>query len=275
MMDFKEIAYEQARNFRDQYQLGHYCGHQLLEVLGLIEQSHRIDITLIRTPLKNTNLAGFIGYKNETFVIVTNTNLSYGNERFTIAHEIYHLLQNRVQIKKNPIIEDIFQDNELNTIEIMANCFAAELLMPKESLQESFYRVTDNNTKEVSYSDAIVLQHMYGVDYIALTRRLYEVSLIDFDIQQKLENILEEEGALEKITKSLGHDQALNKPSKETVLLQKDLKVIKDNYDKGDTSFDDLVRIFGYLGCEPEKFGYENENELTEEAKDFMNYLLE
>lgn len=54
---------------------------------------------MIRTPFENLDLSGFIGYKRGTFVIVTNTNNKLGSERFTIAHEIYHLITNRTLIK--------------------------------------------------------------------------------------------------------------------------------------------------------------------------------
>lgn len=57
------------------------------------------------------------------------------------------------------------------------------------------------------------------------------------------------------------------------IILQKNLEVLKSNFESQYTTYNDLVRIFGYLGCTPEKFGYEDTNELTQAAKDFMKSL--
>jgi len=273
---FKNIAYEQASNFRDKYNLGNYCSYQLLGILNLLEQAEMINIKLIRTPFENLKLAGFIGYKYETFVIVTNTNLTYGYERFTVAHEIYHLLQNRVLIKENSIIEEMVDndgDDEIN--EVLANSFAAELLMPRLDLQKNLNIMTGNKTKDIDNSIVIQLQQMYGVDYVAITKRLEEIGFIDDKKKAELEVILETKGGLEKLTQSLGYTNELNQPSKDTYLLPKDLEIIKENYENGHTSYDDLVRIFSYLGCEPEKFGYENKVAISKEADDFMKSLLD
>lgn len=275
LADFREIAYEMARNFRDKYNLGNYCANQLLEILDLLEQDERINIELIRTPFKNLKLAGFIGYKHDTFVIVTNTNLTLGNERFTIAHEIYHLLQNRVQLKKNSIIEEMVDNDVEDVNELMANCFAAELLIPKEDIKTYVDKMTLNRTKDINPSIVIKLQQKYGVDYSAITKRLKEVNIIDDKVKKKLEEILLSQGELQKLTKNLGYSNDLNTPSQDTLILQKDLEIIRKNYDNGDTTYDDLVRIFGYLGCDPEKFGYEEDSELTEAAKDFIKNLLD
>ena len=277
MTDLREIAYEKARNFRDKYGLGNYCADQLLEVLDLLGKDERINIELIRTPFKNLKLAGFIGYKYDTFVIVTNTNQSLGYERFTIAHEIYHILQNRVYIKEKSVIEEMVDhkvEDYKNINELMADSFAAELLIPEKSLKDNVKEVTNSKIKDMGNDIVIQLQHKYGVDYIAMTRRLKEVGIINDQQKNQLEEILGMDGKLQTLTKKLGRSNDLNTPSKDSYILQKNLEVLKANYENGNTTFDDLVRIFGYLGSTPEKFGYDDSTELTQEAKDFMKSLL-
>ena len=276
MADLREIAYERARNFRDKYELGNHCANQLLEVLNLLEKDERINIELIRTPFENLKLAGFIGYKYNTFVIVTNTNQTLGYERFTIAHEIYHLLQNRVYIKENLLIEEVVNDKNndiVNINEIMADSFAAELLIPETSLKENVKGLTNYISKIIDIDLVIQIQHTYGVDYTDVTKRLKEVDIIKEQQKNELEQIISIDGKLEELTKRLGRNNNLNTPSRDTYMLQKNLEVIKSNFENGDTSFDDLIRIFGYLGSTPEKFGYEEKVELSEEAKDFMKRL--
>lgn len=266
------FAYKKAINFRDKYGLGNYCAKELIQILGMVEISERTKVKLIRTPFDNHDLAGFIGYKYDTFIIVTNTNHTLGSERFTIAHELYHLIENRVAIKNKTVIEEMVTNQEKNTDEIMANAFAAELLMPKKDITEQFEHL---KVKGVDETDIIMLQHRYGVGYLAITKRLVEIKLIDEKTEERLNELIHIQGALERLTKQLGYSNELNVPSEATFLLQKDLETIRKNYQNGATSYDDLVRIFSYLGCEPESFGYELDHELTEEAKEFMNSLLD
>ena len=152
------IAYGRAVNFRDKHGLGDYCAKQLLEILDLLETTEKVSIKLIRTPFKNLNLAGFIGYKHKRFVIVTNTNRTLGSERFAIAHEIYHLLENRVFIKENSVIEEKIDDNikdikDIKDIkEIMANAFAAELLIPEVNICSFVDELSKNGTKPTRFN---------------------------------------------------------------------------------------------------------------------------
>lgn len=277
MNDLRKVAYELARNFRDKYNLGSYCANDLLEILDLMEKYEKINIELIRTPFKNLNLAGFIGYKYDTYIIVTNTNQTLGYERFTIAHEIYHILQNRVSLKNNFIIEEIVHPNEENKDphEIMADSFAAELLVPENSLRENLERITEGSYNKIDYNTIIHLQHKYGVEYIAVTRRLEETGIIDRKKKDELDQILKIEGQLQELTKKLGRGNELNIPSRACFIMQRNLAIIKHNFEKGCTTYDDLVRIFGYLGTTPEEFGYEDSKELSQEAIKFMESLSE
>lgn len=270
--ELKSIAYEEAINFRDKHELGNYCAKQLLEIIDLLKVTEVNPIQIIRTPIDNEDLSGFIGFRHDTFIIVTNTNHKLGSERFTIAHEIYHLIKNRMSIKKGSVIEEMIW-NENSTNEIMANAFAAELLMPKEDIIKHVKFITESMTKEIEPGTIVQLQQKYGVSYIAITKRLNEVEIIDKKMQNKLEEFDSE--SLKKLTKNLGYTNELNNPSKEMYLIPKDLENIKVNYENGNNTYDDLVRIFSYLGCEPERFGHEDNIEMTDESLEFMKSLLQ
>ncbi len=108
-----------------------------------------------------------------------------------------------------------------------------------------------------------------------MTKRLKEVGIINAQQKNQLEEILSIDGKLQEVTKKLGRSNNLNTPSKDSYIRQKNLEVLKSNFEKGNTTFDDLVRIFGYLGSTPEQFGYEENTDLTQDAKDFMKSLLD
>ena len=65
-------------------------------------------------------------------VIVLNKNFSNDRKRFTIAHELGHLLMHSID---NPAIPS----NRENNLENEANIFASEFLMPEEAIRESLY----------------------------------------------------------------------------------------------------------------------------------------
>lgn len=273
MSDLKSLAYEAARNFRDKLELGNYCAKQLLEIIDKLQVTENVSIKTIRTSFENLDLSGFIGYKKGTFVIVTNTNHKLGSERFTIAHEIYHLIANRTLIKKNSVLEEMECYDNSDTTEIMANAFAAELLMPEDDMIKNVKLITGNMTKKIDESVVVQLYQKYGVSYIAITKRLNEIKLIDQKQETELEKFESNSEGLNKLTKNLGYTNELNLPSKDTYLNTRDLQNIRVNYENGDTTYDDLVRIFSYLGCEPEKFGYEEDIEISDEAAEFMKAL--
>lgn len=175
----------------------------------------------------------------------------------------------------NSVIEEMIDNDIYDVKEVMANAFAAELLMPKEDICIATEEMTKNGMKLIDSIMVVRLQQKYGVDYEAITKRLYEIGRINEQEQEKLNEVIVSDGELEKITKNLGYTNELNVPSKDTYLYQKDLEILKENYDNGFTSYDDLVRIFSYLGCKPEKFGYEDDIEITDDAKEFMKGLLD
>ena len=67
-------------------------------------------------------------------IIVINENFSNDRKRFTLAHELGHLLMHLID---NPAIPK-FRDNKL---EIEANTFASEFLMPSEAIKNSLFNL--------------------------------------------------------------------------------------------------------------------------------------
>ena len=81
--------------------------------------------------------AGFLQKNQEgKNAIYVNKNDTLQRKRFTIAHEIGHLMLNHYCDK--PIHRDGISSEGTNTLEIQANAFAAELLMPKELVVYAF-----------------------------------------------------------------------------------------------------------------------------------------
>lgn len=111
------------------------------------------------------SVSGFVmqnPYKNE-FVMVINNRMHYYHRRFTVAHELWHVLRGVNKITYR------WELNNKNTAEERyANIFAAELLMPENAVMEC-YR---NGMREISdYCD------YFKVSAQAMEIRLQELKL--------------------------------------------------------------------------------------------------
>lgn len=90
-------------------------------------------------------LSGMIYVKEGTPIIGVNVLHHPNRQRFTIAHECGHMLLHKEQITKEVHVDKAFpmlmrnsvSAEGVNKMEIEANFFAAELLMPKEFLDEA------------------------------------------------------------------------------------------------------------------------------------------
>lgn len=113
------------------------------------------------------------GRKNDT-IIIYNEKHHEQRQRFTIAHEIghYFLHQNQELIVDKAVLfrSDKKSGEDINNIEVEANKFAAELLMPKFLIENDFKRAIIKN-KDVEQVIK-VLAEKYNVSLSALTIRL-------------------------------------------------------------------------------------------------------
>lgn len=91
------------------------------------------------SPLDN-ELSGMIFIKNNIPIIGVNSLHHPNRQRFTIAHEVGHLVMHREKLSSGVHVDKIFERGVLATFgrdqdEIDANRFAAWLLVPKEFLE--------------------------------------------------------------------------------------------------------------------------------------------
>src|SRR5690606_17172968 len=61
---------------------------------------------LIRKPLDLEELSGFITYFEGRFIVYLNSNFTLGHERYTAAHELYHIIYNEDILKREKVFID-------------------------------------------------------------------------------------------------------------------------------------------------------------------------
>ena len=77
---------------------------------------------LIRKPIASDEISGFSTYFEEHFIVFLNSNFTLGHERFTGAHELYHLIYNKEILKEKVILDK----EKYKVEEERADIFASE-----------------------------------------------------------------------------------------------------------------------------------------------------
>ena len=103
------------------------------------------------------DISGYIEKRGKNWMIGINKYHSRKRQRFTMAHELAHYILHRshIGIKHEDMV--LFRNNEVNPIEVEANNFASELLIPraefKKHIDSGITKISDLSEKfDVSIS---------------------------------------------------------------------------------------------------------------------------
>lgn len=119
-------------------------------------------------------------------IIGVNSEHTKTRQRFTIAHEIGHLLLHgdeefHIDEKRPLARRDEVSSQAVDWREIEANQFAAELLMPNDLVRKSVDALIKKNV-EITVEEAVErLARDYGVSQLAMTHRLTNLKIISSD----------------------------------------------------------------------------------------------
>ncbi len=211
---------------------------------------------LIRKPLDIEELSGFTTYFEEQFIVYLNSNFTLGHERYTGAHELYHLIYNADILKKEKILLD---DQKHKAEDAKADVFASEFLMPEDYVKEVFYKIVNVDKDSVLPRHIIRMHNYFKVSYKAMLKRLIQLNLCSIDKYEELVDIcsLENTELLQSLTIREGYSIDLITPSKETYVSKEYIEFIKTNYERGNISYKNMKNSLEFIGLAPEQFGYE------------------
>lgn len=178
---------------RPRYSLARRRARQLLEEGGVaaapvpLERLAELCRASIRYEPFEGGLSGMVHcHPNGGGVIGVNSKHSKTRQRFTIAHELGHLLLHgdeefHIDEKRPLARRDEVSSQAVDAREIEANQFAAELLMPEALVRESWDALGESDV-EVAYEEAIEeLARDYRVSSLAMTHRLTNLKIISSD----------------------------------------------------------------------------------------------
>ncbi len=169
-----------------------------VDIFSLVSQIEKL--TLVFYPL-GENISGMCVRDNEIRLIAINSTMSYGRQRFSLAHELYHLYFddesgfNVCSTKLNPKSEN----------EKCADQFASYFLAPYKSLRSVIKKATGKGP--FSMQHIIALEQYFGMSHLAMLWRLVSEGYLSSD---KLDDY--RHGVI-SAARILGYDDKLYKPT--------------------------------------------------------------
>ena len=155
-----------AEEFRKNYKLS--INQPIPDLINILENIGILIIEIDNSNGKFSDFDGFSEVVKDVPLIVLLNNIDGERQRFTIAHELGHLVLN-------------IKDKNLNE-EKMCNKFASSLLMPKEAVINEFGASRNN----ISFYELRAFKNEYKVSMAAILYRLRELNIISEYLNKKI-----------------------------------------------------------------------------------------
>lgn len=208
----------------------------------------------------DANITIFENDGDQLVFIGLNSNLYYDEQIFALAHELYHY-----QTKTGMAFQtDV--DMEDAVVERMADRYSAELLLPGDVLRRSIkktFRGQDINeiTELRTLRFVARLQVEWWLPYRSIIIRMFEEGGLS---QERCETFLstdcrDENGKYARIFKSIDPDKflLLNNKSRKLSISNTILEIIIRNFEDGDISEGEFIKLLALFGKDPTDFGFD------------------
>jgi hypothetical protein len=177
-------------------------GEDATSPIDIFSLAHTIpNLTLVFYPMGD-NLSGMCIKNGGNPVIAINSSMSIGRQRFSMAHELFHLYFDKNE-HSTVCVKKIGTGN---TIEKEADQFASYFLMPPDALSDITKKIQVNPNENLSVKEIVKIEQFFGVSRQALLYRLIEEDVIT----SQQANCFREGVIFSAI--NLGYDDLLYKP---------------------------------------------------------------
>ena len=228
----------------------------------------RLDIMLLEYPIESEGdrpaFSAAIMYSEEgdkklTFIGL-NTADFYDKQIFAIAHELYHYYTKSGSHLSRP------EDEESSLIEIKANRFAAEFLLPETVLESIVLDEFKTSTLEKVQHKTLLrfiarLHCTWWLPYRSLVRRLHEIGAISAEQYAELYSVDERDlqGEYGKIGQAINKEVflKLNQPTKNIGTSPNEIEIIIRNFEDNLIDEDKFAETLSLFNRTPDEFGYE------------------
>lgn len=145
-------------------------GEDDVSPVDIFALSHTIDKLTLVFYAMGENLSGMCIKNDVNPVIAINSAMSLGRQRFSLAHEFYHLFFDDAK----EFTACALKIGSGNENEKAADQFASYFLMPPLALSESIKKMKEDENAKLGISEIVKLEQYFGVSRQALLYRLIE-----------------------------------------------------------------------------------------------------
>ena len=165
------------------------------------------DLTIVYYPLGDKLSGICIKGKEGNNVIAMNSVMTLGRQRFTLAHEFYHLYYDDTSLVSVCSITS----SPNNEVERSADMFASYFLMPEQALMRTAEKLTkDRPDHQLMLDDMIRIEQYFGISHKAAVYRLMDTAYLKKSTAETFLNI-----SVKRTSEALGYDSALYRPMPE------------------------------------------------------------
>ncbi|WP_026896064.1 ImmA/IrrE family metallo-endopeptidase [Clostridiisalibacter paucivorans] len=228
----------------------------------------KLDIMLLEYPIEPEGdrpaFSAAIMYSEESNKKLTfiglNTADYYDKQIFAIAHELYHYYTKSGSHLSRPEYE------KNNLIEVKANRFAAEFLLPETVLESIVLDEFKTSSLEKIQHKTLLrfiarLHCTWWLPYRSLVRRLHEIGTISSEQYAELYVVDERNprGEYGKISQAINKEVflKLNQPTKNIGTSPNKIEVIIRNFEDNLIDEDKFAETLSLFNKTPDEFGYE------------------
>ncbi|MRY42658.1 ImmA/IrrE family metallo-endopeptidase [Clostridium beijerinckii] len=149
-----------------------------ISIIQSINLKMEEDFNVIKYPIKNKKLGGFVYKTDNNLFCFVNSNQPRNFQNFVLIHEYYHLTHDN-NLEKNKINTVLSNEEESIVLtERKANYYASLMLL--ESLRENYNKFIEDR-KFTLEETLCYLIDLYKVPKKTILIRLYELNCINFD----------------------------------------------------------------------------------------------
>lgn len=190
-----------AISLRKQFKEDVYSPIDIFSLVNSIE-----NLTIVFYPMSD-RISGMCVKVNENNIVAINSKMTYGRQRFTMAHELCHLYFHK-ELNNSICTKDI--DGVKDKKEEEADMFASYFLAPYESLQSFISEeILKGDDRELVLDDIVKIEQYFGLSRQAILNRLVSDGYMEKDRTNSMKT-----GIISSALK-LGYDSTLYTPSQE------------------------------------------------------------
>ena len=173
-----------------------------IDIFAIVNGEQDMHITVLKYPLSE-RISGMCTKVDDDYLVCINSTTSYGRQRFTLAHELYHILYETID---GQVICNMSMGEGQSDSEREADIFASYLLMPYDAL----YQMDTKIDGQWHLDNVIKAEQFYQVSHMAMLFRLIQNGFIDDNTAESYRSI-----TVSRAAALLGFGKELYQPSAE------------------------------------------------------------